>query len=602
MPFSSQPTRFELTDEQGKIVSLGVDTRLLVTAGPGTGKTHTLIARIAELVSTHRLAPGQEILVLSFSRAAVREIRTRCRKAGGELDYISVSTFDSFSTRLLAELDPDGPWTEESFDGRILCAVELLRTSKEARDYVGDVRHILVDEVQDLVGIRAELVKALLEITSGGFSLFGDPAQGIYNFQLEGSARDIGSAALYEWIRARFAERLEECTLSLNHRALREKAMTALWAGPLLNDPAQDHAVVHRGLMDDINRLPSLGPYKQAGRALSIVTERTAILCRTNGQALMVSRSLWEQGVHHLLQRRATDRYLPRWIAQSLRGLDSVVIDRSSLAAKLASLDISADETEPTWRLLKRAERGPGTTISLSRLNLRCRQWLLPDELYEQIDAMLTISSVHRAKGLEFDRVIVGVGPEREAEYPAEEARTLYVALTRPKRDLLQIEIPACRGLMLHQVSHRWLRRWDWKTPDFEITFEDTDRTCPPDAVTSDGPTIPDIQDYIAAEVTIGDEVVLDRIGVNDRNPNAVFHLLHGGKVVGKTSQAFAATLFHILREGWNNAKLPRKIETLRIAGVETVFGDPMPGRNAGLGSSGTWLSVRVSGLGRLIY
>src|SRR5688572_6589465 len=124
----SPPFGAELTGEQRAIVALPSEARLLVTAGPGTGKTHTLIARIEGLVCRREAAPGQEMLVLSFTRAAVREIRTRCRKAGGDLDYVHAATFDSFATRLLAELRPEGPWTEERYDGRIRCAVELLRT------------------------------------------------------------------------------------------------------------------------------------------------------------------------------------------------------------------------------------------------------------------------------------------------------------------------------------------------------------------------------------------------------------------------------------------------------------------------------------------
>ena len=52
--------------------------------------------------------------------------------------------------------------------------------------------------------------KTWSETEAGGFTLFGDPAQGIYNYQLEGEARRICSAVLYEWIRAHSGPRLEE--------------------------------------------------------------------------------------------------------------------------------------------------------------------------------------------------------------------------------------------------------------------------------------------------------------------------------------------------------------------------------------------------------
>ena len=61
-------------------------------------------------------------------------------------------------------------------------------------------KHVVVDELQDLVGDRADLVRAVLELTGCGFTMLGDPAQGIYNFQLEGVDRRIGSAEFYQWV------------------------------------------------------------------------------------------------------------------------------------------------------------------------------------------------------------------------------------------------------------------------------------------------------------------------------------------------------------------------------------------------------------------
>ena len=88
----------ELTEEQSSIVQTSGEAKLLVTAGPGTGKTHVLIYRLAELVG-ERSIPPSELLVLSFSRAAVREIRDRLHLIGGDAQYVRAMTFDSFATR-----------------------------------------------------------------------------------------------------------------------------------------------------------------------------------------------------------------------------------------------------------------------------------------------------------------------------------------------------------------------------------------------------------------------------------------------------------------------------------------------------------------------
>ncbi len=73
---------------------------LLVEAGPGTGKTRTLIARIEFLLE--KGVPGHSILALTFSNKAAREIRERIAmnmpKAAAEL---WVGTFHAFGLEIL---------------------------------------------------------------------------------------------------------------------------------------------------------------------------------------------------------------------------------------------------------------------------------------------------------------------------------------------------------------------------------------------------------------------------------------------------------------------------------------------------------------------
>jgi superfamily I DNA/RNA helicase len=63
---------------------LAPDGPLLITAGPGTGKTLTVAERIAHLVTTGRAALT-EILALTFSRVAAR-----ARLLAGERGHLTV--------------------------------------------------------------------------------------------------------------------------------------------------------------------------------------------------------------------------------------------------------------------------------------------------------------------------------------------------------------------------------------------------------------------------------------------------------------------------------------------------------------------------------
>jgi DNA helicase II / ATP-dependent DNA helicase PcrA len=103
---------------------------ILITAGPGTGKTRTLAARIAHLVSENQVPPDR-ILALTFTN-----------KAAGELQ-----------DRIQSVLPPGSPRvTAATFHG--FCLAML-------KEYQGLTRGLLDDEV------RKELVKAALEKADG---------------------------------------------------------------------------------------------------------------------------------------------------------------------------------------------------------------------------------------------------------------------------------------------------------------------------------------------------------------------------------------------------------------------------------------------------
>jgi hypothetical protein len=87
----------EWTSEQLAVIEAPVAARLLVDAGPGTGKTATLCARIARLIDCAGLDPG-EIWIISFTRTAVAEIRGRVSTYLREPSHahgIRVATIDS---------------------------------------------------------------------------------------------------------------------------------------------------------------------------------------------------------------------------------------------------------------------------------------------------------------------------------------------------------------------------------------------------------------------------------------------------------------------------------------------------------------------------
>src|SRR5512137_203246 len=69
-----------------------------ILAGAGTGKTHTLIARIGYLIELHKVDPSK-ILALTFTNKAARELNERLKKL--KFPGVQTMTFHALAARLL---------------------------------------------------------------------------------------------------------------------------------------------------------------------------------------------------------------------------------------------------------------------------------------------------------------------------------------------------------------------------------------------------------------------------------------------------------------------------------------------------------------------
>jgi superfamily I DNA/RNA helicase len=92
----------ELNPEQRQ-AALATEGPVLVLAGAGSGKTRTLIYRIAHLLRGKRVDP-RTILAVTFTNRAAKEMRERvARLVGRESKGVVLSTFHSLGARILRE-------------------------------------------------------------------------------------------------------------------------------------------------------------------------------------------------------------------------------------------------------------------------------------------------------------------------------------------------------------------------------------------------------------------------------------------------------------------------------------------------------------------
>lgn len=190
MAFTICEKRQSVIDEQG---------HALVIGGPGSGKTTLALLKCKGILDT--LAPGQSILFLSFSRAAVQQILKRCREilTKDEMKCIDVRTYHSFcwdilrchgrllGGRPLKMMAPSeegtrrtqfgGDWAAESrrlkdedgmvcFDLFATATAELFECSMHLRSWMGRLFPLVIlDEFQDSDDDQWRFVQQLSAVT-----------------------------------------------------------------------------------------------------------------------------------------------------------------------------------------------------------------------------------------------------------------------------------------------------------------------------------------------------------------------------------------------------------------------------------------------------
>ena len=97
-----QETLDQLNDEQRQAVE-GIHGPWIVLAGPGTGKTHMLAARIGNILLREQVEP-RNILCLTFTTAGVKAMRDRLVSfMGAAGSRVAVHTFHAFARRVIDE-------------------------------------------------------------------------------------------------------------------------------------------------------------------------------------------------------------------------------------------------------------------------------------------------------------------------------------------------------------------------------------------------------------------------------------------------------------------------------------------------------------------
>ncbi|MGW0631775.1 UvrD-helicase domain-containing protein [Streptomyces sp. NPDC002758] len=176
------------------------DRNVVVSAGPGAGKTELLAQRADFLLRTGQCPYPRRILAVSFKVDAARNLRERVRRRSGSRLAVRFDsfTFHAFAKRLIDNFRPAltgnnalspeyriDPATriqgeQITFADLVPLALEIVEANAYAR---GGIRqtysHVFLDEFQDCTRLQYQLIKEAFGHTTAVLTAVGDTKQRI---------------------------------------------------------------------------------------------------------------------------------------------------------------------------------------------------------------------------------------------------------------------------------------------------------------------------------------------------------------------------------------------------------------------------------------
>jgi hypothetical protein len=190
------------------------------------------------------------------------------------------------------------------------------------------------------------------------------------------------------------------------------------------------------------------------------------ILCRTNGEMLQLASLLSYRNIGFYIRPRPEDQGLPAWLGRVLGTFPDNHITLSEFQSRWHNLIGNSFQPEPdqAFRWLKRVEGRDAPDLEIRQLHMRLyRGARLPDDAYLQPAVeKVSLSTIHAAKGREFEHVVV-LKPGRRINRnvdTAEEARVLYVAATRARKALSALDRDGLPAHIFTIPCNSRRRRW----------------------------------------------------------------------------------------------------------------------------------------------
>jgi ATP-dependent DNA helicase RecQ len=424
----------ELSPTQLKIINDKEAKYIVVTAGPGSGKTRVLVHKLASLLLMEDVK-HEQLLMVTFSRAAATEFKKRLLKLiGNASHYIEIKTFHSYCFDLLGRVG-----SLEKSDLILKKTVEKIKNGQvEASRITKTV--LVIDEAQDMDEDEFNLINTLMDQNEEMRVIaVGDDDQNIYEFR-GASAKylerfiHVNKAFRHELIenyrsKNNLVEFTNQLVKRIHHRLKQTPIIAKQIDNGIIKVVRHQNGNIITPLVNDI--------------ISSDLTGTTCVLTKTNEEALQITGLLLKNNIRAKLIQTNDGFSLKnilevRYFLECLHLADDVfmISDDIWTNAKLELVKKFSTSTklEICKNIIKDFEEVNPKKKYKSDLEVFINESRMEDFFNENGETIF-VSTIHKAKGKEFDNVFLTLenfNPDGDAAM-----RLLYVAMTRAKRSLI---------------------------------------------------------------------------------------------------------------------------------------------------------------------
>jgi len=421
-----------LSETQRQIIDDSVSPHIVVAAGPGSGKTKVLTHKLAALLLLEDVK-HEQLLMLTFSRAAATEFKKRLiALIGNAAHFVEIKTFHSYCFDLLGRVG-----NLEKSDSILQNAVANIRNGEIEINRITKTV-LVIDEAQDMNSDEFALVKVLMEKNEGlRVIAVGDDDQNIYEF------RGSDSGYMRQLIEGFGAVKYE---LTTNYRSCPEIVAFANAFVKRINKRMKAKEIIPAQMSAGYLKLVH---YQSKNLIVPLVNDllvtdlsgTTCILTKTNEEAAQITGLLVQNGRPAKLIQSSDEFALynlleVRFFIEALGTPTTSIIPENWENAKRAVHEKfqSSPNFEVVLNLVKDFQEINPKNKYWSDFQAFVRESKI-ENFYRQENDTIFVSTIHKAKGREFEHVFLLLNDFGDASDASK--RQIYVALTRAKKGLV---------------------------------------------------------------------------------------------------------------------------------------------------------------------